>query len=135
MADKEMYDYLSSVTPDSTAAALVLKPNNIVTEKGRKNTVIHEFDDESEERIAISNQSVFYVNLMWKAQTSSDAGIIFDYFHSTAIGNGMARSFKWTHPNDGHTYVARFASELPRSIDMNNYHSLQNIQLKILGTT
>ena len=137
MAAKEMWDYLSAtpVTPDYNAT-LDVRPQRVLIEDGVKNQIVHLGDDNSEEIISYSTDSVFYVSLQWDALTESDAGTIFDFYHDTAKGNGMARSFKWTNyaeTSDQHTYTVRFASSLPRSVIPGNIHGFANILFKVLG--
>ena len=107
MAAKEMYDYLQAATADYTTTTLTIKPSAI-RETGQKNIEINTGDDESEERVAVSLQTIFYVTLSWRHKSESDAGTIFDFYNDQAKGAGEGRSFKWEHPTDGHTYVVRF---------------------------
>lgn len=127
-----MWDYLSVVAPDSSTT-LTLSPNRVIVEKGNKNVVIHEGDDGSEERIVLDSDSVFYVDLEWDGLSSSDAGTVFDFYHSTSKGNGVARSFKWDHPTDTHKYTVRFASDVARSISLPELHGFASVTLKVLG--
>ena len=134
MAAKEMYDYLSTITADYSTTTLAVTPDKILTEEGEKSQVIHIGDDGSEERISLDDDSIFYVTLQWGRITASDAGTILDFFHDTAKANGQVRSFRWSHPSDGHTYVARFASALPRAWSGGStYHQISQVKLKILG--
>lgn len=139
MASKEMYDYLSSYTVNFTSSAINLSPHEQIIEEGSKRQFVRYGDDLSEERISYSNNSIFYVTLQWINSRSSDIGTILDYYHSTAKGNGMARTFKWNNISDGHTYVVRFDGALNRKIVPAPYsgglHSLSSVRFKILGTT
>ena len=137
MAAFEMWDYLSAtpVTPDYNSI-LDVRPQRIMIIDGTKNQVVHLGDDNSEEIISYSTDSVFYVALQWDALSESDAGTIFDFYHDTAKGNAIARKFKWTNYaeiSDQHTYTVRFASPLPRSVIPGNIHGFANILLKVLG--
>jgi len=113
MAAKEMYDYLSAAVADKDVT-LSVAPQEILTEQSSKNTVIHLGDDGSEVRVNLSDASIFYVTLQWDYLDESDSGTVIDFWNDTVKGNGMANSFKWGHPTDGHTYVVRFASDLSR---------------------
>ena len=120
MANAEIWDYLSAtpVTPDYNAV-LDVSPRQVLVEDGEKNQIVHMGADGSEEIISFDDDSVFYVDLQWDRITEADAGTIFDFYHDTAKGNGIARSFKWTNQaelTDPHTYTVRFASSLPRSV-------------------
>ena len=137
MAAYEMWDYLSAVavTPDYNAT-LSVTPQKVLIEDGQKNQVVHTGDDGSETVVSLSTTSEYYVHLQWDVLSESDAGTIFDFYHDTAKGNGIARSFKWTNSSeiaDQHTYTVRFASALPREKLMANLHSFTNITLKVLG--
>lgn len=134
MAAKEMYDYLSAATADYTGATLSVSPQRVLTEIGSKNHVIHLANDGSEERISFSDDSIFFVTLVWDCITESDAGTIVDFYHSTSKGNGFERTFPWAHPTDGNTYCVRFASELRRQIRVSGHHGFADaIRLKVLG--
>lgn len=127
-----MYDYLAVATPDYNAT-LSVTPQRTMLEDGGKNQKINIGDDGSEERISLADASIFYVTLQWAVISEANAGTIVDFYHDTAKGNGMVRSFKWTHPTDGHTYVVRFASKLPRLLTAGHAFSKIDIRLKVLG--
>jgi hypothetical protein len=139
MANKEMYDYLTSATVDFTSSALQVIPQDVIEEVGRKHQIIRYGDDASEERISFSNDSIFYATLRWNNEKSSDIGTVLDYFHSTRIGNGNARSFKWSNTADGHTYTVRFDGDITRTIRPGPYtfgiQAMPSVRLRILGTT
>lgn len=133
MAEQEMYDYLSTVTADYATAALAVAPQQILTETGTKKQIIHTADDGSEERIDLSTASIFHLTLIWETLSASEAGTIVDFYHDTAKGNGITRTFKWTHPTDGHTYVVRFAEDINRTIRPANLHGINTIKLRVVG--
>jgi len=135
MAAKEMWDYLTATAANSTSL-LDVKPQGVIVESGFKNATIHTADDNSEQRVAWSNKTVFTATLQFNLFNASDMGTVFDYYHSTALGNGITRSFRWLHGStvgDGHTYTVRFASHPSRSISIENFHGMQNVALRILG--
>lgn len=133
MAAKEMFDYLDAATADYTTATFNVTPQQVMNEIGTKNQVVHTADDNSEEYISFSNDSIFFVTLQWEILTESDAGTIIDFFHDAAKGNGITRTFYWEHPVDGHTYVVRFNGELSRSITHPELYGIAQIQLKVVG--
>ena len=135
MSAAEIYDYVSTVTPDYTTTTLSVSPSDVVVEEGEKSSKILIGDDGSEERIALSNSSVFYVTLHWNCKNASDAGTIYDFYHDSAKANGRARTFKWSCPTNagGHTYVVRFDSKLGRSISIPGNHVIPDVRLKIVG--
>lgn len=125
-----MYDYLSAVTPDYNSYFSV-SPQEVLTEEGYKKQEIHIGDDGSEERISYSSASIFYIIMKWNGLSKADADTIVDFYHSESKGNGMARTFLFSHPTDGHTYVIRFDSMLPRTISA--IHSFNNIKFRVVG--
>jgi hypothetical protein len=130
-----MFDFLSATTADSKTLFAV-NPQEILTEIGEKNVVIHMGDDGSEERVALDNDPIFRVKLRWNYLSESDAGTIFNQYYSTGEGNGMARSWRWDHPTDGHDYTVRFDAPLSRSwipAAGAPLHGIQEITLRILG--
>ena len=131
MAAKEMWDFLSEVSPDSSET-LSVAPQNVLEERGFKNQIIHIGDDGSEERIVFSDSPMFYVKLEWESISESDSGTIIDFFYDPTKGNGRARTFKWAHPSDGHTYTVRFESGLSRLIKPTIY-GIASLELRVLG--
>lgn len=132
MAEKEMYDYLSSASPDNDQT-LNVSPQDVLVESSSKRGEIHIGDDGSEERVAFSTASIFYVTLTWDKITTSDLGTIFDFYNDSAKGNGEFESFKWVHPSDGHTYVVRFDGELDREWRAVGRHGTRQVRLRVLG--
>jgi len=132
LSAKETYDFLSTITADYSTAALTITPQGEVTEESQKNHVIHYGVDGSEERISLHSASIFYVTVDWNILTESDSGTIFDFYNDTAKANGCQRSFKLTY-GDGHTYVARFDSALPRRGQHKSRYGLRGVKFKILG--
>jgi len=128
---KEMYDYLSVVTPDYSAE-LGIPPQGVVTEESQKNQIIHLGVDGSEERISFNTSPIFYITIGWNALSESDSGTIFDFYNDVSKANGIQRSFKYTY-GDGHTYVVRFDSKLTRSGRLVSQYGIQGIRLKVLG--
>ena len=134
MASKEMYDYLSQVTADNNVT-LAVTPNKVIVEEGSKNQSIRMGDDGSEERVSLSDDSIFYCILIWTRKNESDAGTIMDFYHNVGYGNGNTESFKWTHPTDGHSYVVRFDGPLDRHLIATNtvVFSFPKVRLRVLG--
>ena len=133
MADKEMYDYISTVTPDYSTTTLSLTPQGVIVEDGSKNVNINEGYGGAEEAVILSSQSVFYVSLQWNAISQSDSGTIFDFYHDIAKACGTARSFKWLHPTDGHTYVVKFRESLKRFKQNAAIYGFSTLQFKVIG--
>lgn len=130
-----MWDYLSEVVPDYNAT-LDIERRADITEDGQKNQVVHLGDDDSEEIITFSNNSIFYADISWSLLKETEAGTICDFFHDSNKANGMARTFKWIHygeRTDQHTYTVRFASRIPRTPKPGNLYAIESIRLKILG--
>lgn len=132
MAAKEIYDYVEVAVADNNYT-LAVNPHGTIVEEPSRNQAIHEFDDGSEERIDLDEgKPVFYVQLSWNLRDESTSGTIWDFWLDSAKGNGMAKTFKWTH-TDGHTYVVRYASNLPRALEDAKIHGFANVRLRIIG--
>lgn len=136
MAAKEIYDYLSAVavTPDYDAT-LNISPQKVLYEEASKNQIVHLGDDDSESVISFSDDSIFYIRLLWEELGESDAGTIFDWWNDSAKANGKARSFMWQDHGvtDQHTYTVRFDSNVTRAIKMSSIFGFTEMRLKILG--
>jgi hypothetical protein len=76
----EPYDYLSTITSDYDYT-LTIKAQGTVTEEGYKSQVIHLADDNSEEVVTLSPNSIFYVSWNWGLLSESESGTIFDLYH------------------------------------------------------
>jgi hypothetical protein len=137
MAAKEMYDYLSPATADVAitlgGGAYEIHPQGVIAEIGIKNQEIHEADDNSEERISFSDDSIFRVQLNWEVVTESEAGTLIDFYYDAAKGNGRGNTFQWEHPTDGHTYVVRFDCDMERVRRAHDIYGILNITLRVLG--
>lgn len=131
MAASEVYDFVSTVTPDY-AQAIGILPSGEIAEESSKSQIIHIGIDGSEERISFTTTSIFYIEIQWNVLSESDAGTIFDWYNDSAKANGTQRSFKYTW-GDGHTYVVRFDSPLPRRGQAVSRYGIGSIRLKILG--
>jgi len=133
MPSFEMWDYLGPISADYKSTALDIDSQRVLSEMGNKNQIIHLGDDGSEEVITFNSTTVFKVSLQWDVLNEDDSGTIFNFYHSTGLGNGLSRSFRWVHPTDGHKYTVRFDSQLDRSIAPASIYSISQINLKILG--
>lgn len=131
----EIYDYVADATPQYTGAALSVTPWRVLPERGIKNQVVHTADDNSEERISLSDASIWRVELEWDYLSAEDASAILDYYMDPGKANGIARSFKWDHPTDGHTYVVRFDGDLAREWYPRGSvaHAVRSVRLKVIG--
>lgn len=132
MAAKEMYDYLSSATPDITDTLSVM-PHEVIVERGNKKGVVHWSDSGRNERILFSKNSDFTVELVWEVLSNSEAAQIIKFYHNTQMGCGVARSFLWIHPTDGHTYVVHFIDDISRSITPSSHYGVPRLKLQVVG--
>ncbi len=120
-------DYTLGYTPYE------IHPQGVIVEIGTKNQVVHKGDDGSEERISLSDTSEFTVHLNWDTLTASESGTLMDFWHNAAIGNGIQRSWKWKHPDDGHAYVVRWDCDFPRTRKAYDVYGVMDITLAVLG--
>lgn len=128
-----MYDYLSDGTADYTSTELTLAPSAVMQERPYKRQIKHEMDGITPVVISISDDVYFIVPVRWNYLTKSDSGTIFDLWLDSNKANGWKRTFYFVHPTDGHTYVARFWSDLSRVLEYQspNFRSISEIQLRI----
>ena len=138
MAEFEMYDVLSTVSPDYSATTLNVTPQTLLTETVEKTQSIHEFDDNSDRVTSADDTSIFYVTLGWPTGISkANAYTIMDLYTDATKANAKARSFYWYHPEDGHTYVVKFRSALKRNWKAGKskagYLEFPDITLKVIG--
>lgn len=131
MAAAEMYDYLTTISPDYNYT-LTIKPHGEVSEVSNKNQKIHIGVDGSEERISFNTTSIFYISWKWNILSESDSGTIMDLYNDATKANGCQRSFKLTY-GDGHAYVVRFDCDLSRVGQAVSRYGLPGIKVKILG--
>jgi len=132
MAAFEMKDFLSEMVADY-AVTLDNPLQVVITEKGKKNQFVNLGDDGSEERISLSDDSIFYVDIQWPRKSESSIGDIVDWFHDPTKADGKFRTFQWAHPTDGHIYVVRFNCDLDRTIRRDLIQGVPNCQIKVLG--
>lgn len=138
MANFEIWDFLSSdvVSADTTfdlGDSTMPVPQGTIPETGFKNQIIHYADDNSEEVVTYSNESVFHLTNVWPVLTESESGELFNFWHSTGIANGVSRKFRYTHPTDGHTYTNRFVSEIVRVRYPGPIKGVQAVTMRVLG--
>lgn len=129
-----LWDYMStSGVPANSTALLDVDPQRVMAEIGVKNQIVHLGDDNSEEVITLGSTTAYYVNLQWDVLTSTDAGAIFDFWNSSSKANGIARTFRWAHPTDTHTYTVRFDTDISRSFQPGDIASIGSVRLRVMG--
>jgi hypothetical protein len=130
-----MYDYLDTVTPDYTTAVLSVTPTEVLEEEGEFRQIVHTMDDGTEAVVSLSTKRWFWVTLQWDYRPEADAGTIMDFYFDTVKAYGMARSFYWQHPRDGHTYVVKFADKLRRAHHawVVDHLSVRGMRLRVIG--
>jgi len=133
MAAAEVYDYVSAEAADYNQTFSV-SPQRVLTEQGGFYQAKHPADDTSEKVVTFSTSPIFFFLLQWDVLSAADAGTIFDWYFDTAKSKGMAKSFKFTHPTDGHTYVVKFDTDLNRIITAGvTLYSIKQMRLKVVG--
>lgn len=130
MAAKEIYDYLSTVSADVDVTLSISCQVEIV-ETGYKDQVIHMSANGSPERKGFSEDAIAIFRIQYNVLSASDAGTIFDIYHDSAKANAFENSFKFNHP-DGHTYVVKFSTRLPREF-LPTHHGYKEIDLIVIG--
>jgi len=132
MGASEMYDFLSTISPDYSTSTLTISAQGKVSETSSKAVAIHTGVDGSEERISHGSTPIFCLSWDWNVLTESDSGTIFDLYNDSAKANGCQKSFKFTH-GDGHTYVVRFDCELNRAGHAMSRMGIPGVKLRVLG--
>lgn len=135
MAAVEMFDYLSDMTPDYTLTTLSVTPTSVLVEEVAYKQITYETDDLDVLAVTLGTSPRFVVALQWEYQTPEDAGTILDFYFDAAKAKGMARSFYWQHPLDGHTYVVKFATPLQREYraGFSNLQWIREVRLRVIG--
>lgn len=128
-----MADYLDIAVPDYGTETLSLAPQDTMPEAASKNQVVHELDDGTREVVSLSDDPQFVVTLQWDVLTSAESDVLMDFWLAPFKANGYARSFKWLHPLDGHVYVARFASDITRTLRSASLAGVASLKLRIEG--
>ena len=131
MAAVEIYDYVSTVTADYDYT-LSVTPHAVLTDDGDKDQVIHRaVDSVNHERIGFSDDSRFRILLRWDMLSADDCGTIIEMFLDSSKANFYDNSFKFLHP-DGHTYVVKLGSRVPRVISP-THHQIDQVILLVIG--
>ena len=128
------YDFLSDLTAD-VDITLDIAPHEILPMTGNKAQIVHKKDDGSVSVYTVSGQSYYDVEVHWTILTAAQAAFIFNLWHDQALANGMANTFYWEHPVDGHTYTVRFMSELKSAhhAGWGTKQSVEAVTLRIEG--
>lgn len=133
MAAKEIYDYLPLKMPDS-AVTLNVTPHEVLAERITVRQALHEMDDPSGDVVVtLDSTRVGYFTLRWRGLTEGDAGTLLDFYADSSKGDGLAKSFIWTHPSDGHGYVAKFTADFQRDIRASGRFDVFDVVLKAIG--
>ena len=127
-----MYNHLSEVTPDCTDV-LNINAQKIMQNPGRKNQIVHDFEDGMQAVVGVSDNSIFDVELQWDYLSETDRSTIFELFHATAKANGSGSSFYWLNPIDGRTYVVRFLTPLRSVYKPGNLQGIETVKMRIIG--
>lgn len=131
MSASELYDFLSTITPDYNYA-IGISPQGVVSDESQKSDAIHVGADGSEERVNFGTTSIFYITIGWNILSEANSGTIFDWYNDPAKANGRQRTFKYAF-GDGHVYVCRFDSVLSRSGSGMSRLAIQGVRLRVLG--
>lgn len=129
-----MATYLSELAADYTATELNIAPDDVMVEEPDDSQIVHEYDDGTDDVIDLADQ-YFFVNLSWVRISEADSNTIYDMYHDPAKAKRRARSFYWTHPDEGNTYTVKFASKVSRESygQYPNRYSFMSVRLKVIG--
>ncbi len=135
MPIETMYDFLTDVNPDYSGT-LSVHPQEIMGISGEKEIEIHRGrGGSSEERIILSDQSKFWVNLKWNSLSEEDHSTLFSMYHDSTKGCGTARTFYWVSPTqyDSHIYVVRFDCRWESFLRNYKSYGVASLLLYIVG--
>lgn len=128
----EMYDFLSTVTPDYSLPFWIT-PSEVIPERSSGQDKILQMYDATEERLSFSDIPEMYMRLRWDFLSETQAGVIWDYFNDYTKGARTTRTFPFIHPTDGHRYVVRFDDSMERVIRLANIHNITEILFRVVG--
>lgn len=129
----ELYDYLTTVTPDYDYTLNAIGYCRNLDEEGWFDQTVREFDGGNEEVVTASSSPYGNFELDLSIASAAIADIIIDLYYDVAKAKGFARSFKLLH-KDGHTYVVKFRSKIRRRWGSDSpLRPLGTIILKIIG--
>ena len=126
-----MADYLPYKTPDHDGVFPNI-PIESFSENIAASSNVVETDDGDEERISLSLPD-FRVTLNLPKLKKDQLESLIDFYVDETKANGKLRSFKWTHPVDGCTYVVRFDSDLVDVVRHGLYSDELSVTLRVLG--
>lgn len=132
MAAAEMYDYLSTISADYSSTFPLTCTEAVPELIAGQDKILRAYDA-SEERLSFATNPEFAMVLKFEHLSAADAGTIFDWYCDTAKAYRTTRTFKWTHPTDGHTYVVRFDDSMERVIRMGALMGISEIRFRVLG--
>jgi hypothetical protein len=132
-----MYTQLQYKTADYNHT-LELEPSMILPITGKKNQVLHEFDDMSCAVVSISSQTGFQFELQFDDISDSNRDYLMDLWGNYDKADGMRRTFYWRHPiptTDGiyKTYIVRFTSQLRVTYHPHLRQSVGSFTLRVEG--
>jgi len=124
-------DYLGWVAPDNEEI-LSLAPHEVLFTEPIRRQVTYTFDDTSDVIISLDDSYTFYADIQWNLISAANSGVVSDFYYSPDKGDGIAKSFLFTHPEDGYTYTVRFVAGPGKSLYPAGRHTIP-ARLKILG--
>jgi len=125
-------DYLNADTSDCIAGTLTLSPHDAMVYTISQNQEIIPFEDATETRLDLDEAPSFFADVKWTNISASNSGTVLNYMLERSRGNGITRTFKWQHPTDGYTYVAR-CTKLPTYTQKPPDLWDINVTLKLIG--
>lgn len=108
-----VYDHVTDQIPDYEATLNVCPSEIGIVSGGNKGIEVHRGRGRSEERVILSDVSLFWFKLIWNGMSEDDHSTIFDWYHDPDKACRTAKTFWWTPPidYDSHIYVVRFDTQ------------------------
>jgi len=134
MATSTIADFVDVETPDYNVVLAVSAQVEVTEEGGFIEEVFDadSGDDADAQTVRMATDPQFFFTLQFPRKSAADLGTLWDWYFDPAKASGTSRSFKWTHPVDGETYVVKFADRLSRGVRAFD-QGAGRVRLKVIG--
>jgi len=112
---------------------LAIAPQKTINNPGRKNQIVHEFEDFRNAVVSVNSSNIFEIEMQWDYLTESERSTILELFHAETKANGSARTFYWAHPIENNAYVLRFLAPL-RTVYKPGLQGVETIKCRVHGS-
>ena len=124
--------FLPTITADCNDV-LAIAPQKTINNPGRKNQIVHEFEDFRNAVVSVNDLSIFEIEMQWSYLTESERSTILELFHDKTKANGSARTFYWQHPIENNMYILRFLTPLRTVYKPGSLQEIEMIKCRVHG--